>query len=249
MKFIFTLFIFLYTGIFVHAQDFSTFPKKTRDSIEKKEEALNISENFYGDFIKYPRFRRFDITFEDRLSFLDNILSPAHYKILLGIGFEPYQGTKLHVGADYELLPTTLKSNIYVGAQYLIGLAQSTVMENNSTIDVGFHNYLMPFIGFQYWPWKINESAAGAKKKNEYLNPGFSQLFFLKLQAGYSFLVSNLQVTTKGAFDNNLLEQIKHSTGNTFVLKLALGINIPSQGKSKRKYDQIQSTLKGINFY
>ena len=255
MKPILAILTFLSFHLVVHAQDFSLYEKKAQDSMKRKERVLNVyanrkynftvSESFYGRFPKYQPFGRFDISFEDRLSILDKILNPARYQVLIGIGFEPYQGTKLHVGAEYELLPTRYKTTVYVGGQYLIGLAQSTVMDNNiSTIDVGFHNYMMPFMGIQYWPGKVNDERSAL-----YQDPGFLQLFFFKLQVGYSFLISNMQVSTKGPFDNNLLEQIKRNTASTVVFKIGLGINIPSRGKDNNKYEQMRSTLKQMKYY
>lgn len=177
-------------------------------------------------------FGAIDLTFSDRLVWLD-VGKNASLETNFGIGFQPYQGTRLNLGCDYELLSKKYRVNLYAGGQYSLGLDQVTSMEDNSSIKVGFHHYGMPFVGLIWWPGKNDETDDDVNKVYRYHHPGFGQLIYFKLQVGYSFLLNKVSVDTTGAFDPHLYQLIRNNTANTLNVKICVGINIPT-GEARR---------------
>jgi hypothetical protein len=224
--------------------------KKRSDSLDKDERRSNIYANrkysFGVSVSPYANVTRastintfgdFDITFSDRLTWLD-VGKNGSLETNLGIGFEPFQGTKLNLGSDYELLSKKYKVNLYLGLQYSLGLAQSTTLAGNSIVALGYHNYLMPFVGMLWSPWKEDKTSPDTAKTFLYRNPTFWQLFYVKLQVGYSFLLNKLQVDTTGAIGDQLYEMIRNNTSNTLNIKICVGINIPTKGEKRKKYHE-----------
>jgi hypothetical protein len=180
-------------------------------------------------------YKSFNVTFSDRMEKLD-LGKNGSLETNLGIGFEPYQGTKLNLGFDYELLSKKYKANLYIGVQYSLGLSQSTSLDGKSFINVGFNNYLMPFIGVMWWPGKEDITNPDKEKRNLYREPRFWQLFFVKLQAGYSYVLNKPQVDTIGIFDKQLYGIIRNNTSNTLNFKIGIGINIPTRSLTRYNY-------------
>jgi hypothetical protein len=222
--------------------------KKRSDSLDKDERRANIYANrkysFSISVSPYANianastintFGVFDITFSDRLTWLD-VGKNGSLETNLGIGFEPFQGTKLNIGSDYELLSKKYKVNLYLGLQYSLGLAQSTTLAGNPIVTLGYHNYLMPFVGMLWYPWKEDKTNPDTAKTFLYRNPAFRQLFYVKLQVGYSILLNKLQVDTTGAIGDKLYEMIRNNTSNTLNIKICVGINIPTKGERRKKY-------------
>ena len=241
-------------ALYGHAQPKAILAKPLQDSIKKdrianiyanRKYSFSLSESLYGSLSHYHPFGVFDITFSDRLTWLDSLLKNASLEVNAGIGFEPFQGTKVHLGADYELLSDKIKFNLYMGCQYTLGLAQGTTMTDNSIVNLGFHNYLVPFVGFVYWPGKKDVLDTDSVSTELYRNPKFWQLFYFKIQVGYSFLISNLQVDTANGFDKNLYQIIKRNTANTLLVKIGVGINIPS-GNRKPAYHIMAERIRKL---
>lgn len=178
----------------------------------------------------------FDITFSDRFRWLNRSNSAAG-EATFGIGFLPYQGTQIHLGYDVELLPEKYRVMIYLGAQYSLGLPQATTLDNKSYINVYWHDYMMPFIGITYWPGKQDITSKTATKIRQYRHPGFRQLFYARLQIGYSFLLGPVTVDTTGAFDSHIYTVVRANTSNTLNVKLSVGINIPSPGYRQKYFE------------
>jgi hypothetical protein len=200
--------------------------------------AISLSWNPYTSLAtgqKNTFYKSVDITFSDRLEWL-NVGRNASLEASAGIGFEPYQGTKLNFAVDYELLSKRIKVNLYTGLQYSLGLAQLTALNDVSSVKLGFHNYVMPFIGLVWWPGKTDILDSSETKKNKFRSPTFSQLIYFKVQVGYSFLLSTLQVDTIGIVSNQLYQTIRSNTANTLSISLTVGINIPTDGKERKAY-------------
>jgi len=178
-----------------------------------------------------------DINFTDRFKFLD-FMKNGRLEEYLGIGFEPYQGTRLNVGSSYDLFSRKYKVNAYLGGQYSFGLAQANTFDNLAFCNVGFHHYLLPFVGITYAPGKKDISRAkNMTEADQYQFPtSFWRLLYFKFQVGYSFLVSKLQVDTTGKFLPGIYDIIRNNTGNTLNVKFCVGISIPGYGKRKRQY-------------
>jgi|GEM_PF-2060166 len=204
---------------------------------------FGISETLYGNLNKYHPFGVFDITFSDRLTWMD-MFNNASLETTIGIGFQPYQGTRLHIGGDYELLSKRLNFNLYVGAQYALGLAQATTMGDNSNIYVGYHNYLTPFVGFMFWPHKKDILDENGENNEENTDPRFWELFYFKFQVSYNFLISSVQIDTSGHFDPNLYGIIKRNVLNTVGVKIGLGINIPTLGRKRAEYNRFRARMR-----
>jgi hypothetical protein len=178
-----------------------------------------------------------EVTFSDRVKWL-NLTKNASVEVNMGMVFEPYQGTKLNLGLDYLVLPKNHRTNLYAGFQFSQGLKQLTNIDSITSIKVGYHSYITPFIGFIWWPWKANNLYTAQGLVNDYyVHPQITQLFYIKLQIGYSFLVnSHVSVDTSGNFtDTHLYQVIRNNTGNTFTFRICIGINIPTYDKEARK--------------
>jgi hypothetical protein len=109
-------------------------------------------------------------------------------------------------------------------------------MEDNSSIKVGFHNYLAPFIGVMWWPGKSDKTDDDPNKVFRYHPPGFNQLIYFKLQLGYSFLLNNMHVDSIGTFDSHLYQAIRNNTANTLNAKICVGVNIPTAEKRRAEF-------------
>lgn len=191
--------------------------------------SFSVSESLYGSLAHYHPFGVFEINFCDRIE-IKGISRNASLSANGGIAFEPFQGTRLHIGGNYELLSKRLKFNMDLGAQYTLGLAQATTMVDGSNIYVGYHNYLTPYIGLIYWPSKTDpvEHARHFSRSVFVSNPKFWRLFYFKLQFSYAFLISSLHIDSSGGFDPKTYAYIVRNTENTFAFKFIVGINIPS---------------------
>jgi hypothetical protein len=202
--------------------------------------SLSLSWNPYTSVStgqKVVFYKSIDITFSDRLLWL-NVGKNASMEASWGIGFVPYQGTKLNFSIDYELLSKRIQVNLFTGLKYSLGLAQLTALDDFSSVKLGFHNYLTPFIGLVWWPGKTDILDTSRVKRAQFKSPTFSQLIYFKVQVGYSFLISALQVDTTGAVSNQLYQTIRNNTANTICIALTIGINIPTDGKERREYYQ-----------
>jgi hypothetical protein len=175
-----------------------------------------------------------EVTFSDRFKWLSsakNAIGEAN----MGVAFEPFQGTKLNLGLDYLLLHKNHRANLYGGMQFSQGLTQATNTEGNAYIKVGLHSYIMPFAGLVWWPWKANEKGKGSS----IWNPHIAQLFYIKLQVGYSVLLNNrVKVDTTGGFtDAHLYQVIRNNTASTLAFRICIGIDIPTISDwEKKKY-------------
>ena len=197
--------------------------------------SYGISENFYGFHPNSTIFHATDVVVSDRLSYLD-IGNFTSFELTGGASFQPYQGFRLHLGFDYEWLTPT-KVHFYIGGQYALGLKQRTIAINRlSSIIVGYHNYIMPFIGLMYWPGKRDIGRLNTKDSIEisrYYNPTFWQLVYLKSQIGYSALFSKLTVDPTQYFDEITTSNIRENVSSGLYLSFGIGINLPTFGSSK----------------
>jgi hypothetical protein len=184
-----------------------------------------------------------EVTFCDRFKWLHN----PGAEVSMGVAFEPYQGTKLNLGLDYLLLPKSHRTNLYGGVQFSQGLSQSTNTQGNAYVNLGFHSYMTPFLGFIWWPWKPNYvykaalTSAQNNSNDRFLNPHIQELFYFKLQVGYSVLLnSRVNVDTTGGFtDAHLYQVIRNNTASTLVFRLSIGINIPTfDDRERNKFSQ-----------
>ncbi|MES1159572.1 MAG: hypothetical protein ABUM51_02350 [Bacteroidota bacterium] len=188
-----------------------------------------------------------EVMFSNRIKWL-NFARNASVEANMGISFEPYQGMKLNLGLDYLVLPKSHRTNLYAGFQFSQGLKQLTTIDNSTSITVGYHSYILPFIGFIWWPWKENNLYTAQNRVNDaYLHPQIAQLFYIKLQVGYSFLLnSHVSVDTTGNFtDTHLYQVIRNNSANTFTFRICIGLNIPTYDKEVRnKYRKTLHTLQ-----
>ena len=88
-------------ALYGHAQPKAILAKPLQDSIKKdrianiyanRKYSFSLSESLYGSLSHYHPFGVFDITFSDRLTWLDSLLKNASLEVNAGIGFEPFQG-------------------------------------------------------------------------------------------------------------------------------------------------------------
>lgn len=206
--------------------------------------SYGISETFYGFAANSTIYHASDVIFSARIKALD-ISKITSFELTGGASYQPYQGFRLHMGFDYEWLTPT-KVHLYVGAQYALGLKQLTVASNSlSSVIVGYHSYLVPFMGIMYWPGKRDIEKLrydDSTEKFKYRHPTFWQLVYVKAQAGYSALISQPGVYPSETFDNATAGHIRQNTGSCLYLSIGLGINLPSFGNNKRKdYDLLHA--------
>lgn len=177
-------------------------------------------------------FGAFELMFSDRVSWL-NRDSSSKVALTWGVGFEPFQGTKLNFGANYDL--TSIRGRVLVsaGILYSLGLSQSSSNDGKTYAYVGYHNYLMPCVNAIWWVKKVNY---GDPDFARFQAPKFWQLFYVKFQAGYSFLVSPLVVDTTAGFSANAYRIIRNNTSNTIHWNLGVGLSIPSKGYHRDRY-------------
>ncbi|HTR28580.1 MAG TPA: hypothetical protein VMH27_04890 [Puia sp.] len=214
---------------------------RTRDLYQFRAYSLSIGLSGYsglGAGYSPNIMGQFDIEFDDRLLALDFLKNGAieeHF----GIGFLPYQGSKLYLGSDIELLPQAHRVNMFTGFQYSIGLPQSSSPNDISSVYLGWHHYFEPYIGIDYWPGKLDLwTIHTGEDRATYYNPHFKQLFYARLQIGYSFLLNRLVVDSSGSFDPHLYQVVRKNTGNNLAVKITVGIDIPSSGSKLRRLDK-----------
>jgi hypothetical protein len=224
-------------------QEYRLYPRsfmRPNKDLAQKERMLNIyanrkysygfSENFYGFAKNTTIFHAIDGIFSDRLRTFD-LGNWASFEATGGASFQPYQGFRIHAGFDYEWL-TASRVHFYAGIQYAQGLEQKTIAtDSKSWVTVGSHSYFIPFIGGMWWPGKrdvekIDREDSAERAKLE--NPTFWQLVFFKGQAGYSALLSRLNVSPSPLFDKPTTNNIRRNVSSGLYLSFGLGINLPS---------------------
>ncbi len=197
--------------------------------------SYGVSETLYGFSKNATIYHAADVNFSDRLKGLD-IDDFASFEFTGGASFQPYQGFRLHFGFDYEWL-TPAKVHLYAGVQYAQGLKQNTIASNSlSSVMVGNHSYIVPFMGLMYWPGKrdvqrINRLDSAEKAKLR--NPTFWQLVYVKGQAGYSALLSRLAVYPSESYDKTITGNIRKNISSGLYLSIGVGVNLPSFGNTK----------------
>ncbi|HEV2478600.1 MAG TPA: hypothetical protein VGS79_03005 [Puia sp.] len=183
-----------------------------------------------------------EVSFSDRFKWL-NSTKNASLEVNMGFSFVPYQGTKLNLGFDWLMIRNkSHRTNLYGGLQFAEGLKQSTNTQDTTYVTLGYHSYLTPFVGFIWWPWKAKYQSdkyerdfkalapEQAHANENFYNPHIPQLFYIKLQIGYSILLNDrVTVDTTGGFsDVNLYRTIRNNTASCLVFRFCIGINIPS---------------------
>jgi hypothetical protein len=196
--------------------------------------SYGVSECLFGFHPNSTIFHATDVIVSDRLKVLNsvNLLS---FELTGGASFQPYQGFRIHVGFDLEVLTPT-KVHLYFGAQYALGLKQRTIEPDHSWVVVGYHSYAIPFIGIMYWPGKRDIKKldkSDPTEKSKYYNPTFWQLVYFKCQIGCSSLCSRLKVDTSATFDGITASNIRQNVSSGLYLSLGVGINIPTFSDSK----------------
>lgn len=223
----------------------TTFQRKANMYANRKY-SYGISEAFYGFHPNSTIFHATDVLFSDRLGFLD-IGDLASFELTGGASFQPYQGFRLHAGFDYEWLTPT-KVHLYIGGQYALGLTQRTIATNSlSSIVVGYHSYIVPFMGAMYWPGKRDIqklNTTDPKEVARYSDPTFWQLVYIKGQVGYSSLFSKLTVTPTESFDKLTASNIRQNVSSGLYLSLGVGINLPTYGTNKQiAHDHLKNAM------
>ena len=197
--------------------------------------SYGISEALYGFHPNSTIFHATDVIISDRLSRFD-IGNIASFELTGGASFQPYQGFRLHLGFDYEWLTPT-KVHLYIGGQYALGLTQRTIAsDGQSGVVVGYHNYIVPFMGVMYWPGKRDIQKLDTNDSTEkarYRNPTFWQLVYIKGQVGCSSLLSKLTVTPTESFDKITASNIRQNVSSGLYLSLGVGINLPTYGNGR----------------
>jgi hypothetical protein len=196
--------------------------------------SYGVSENLYGFHPNSTIFHATDVIVSDRLKCLD-LTNFTSFELTGGASFQPYQGFRMHVGFDWEVLTPT-KVHFYFGVQYALGLKQRTIEPDHSWVVVGYQNYLVPFIGIMYWPGKRDIKKldnTNSTEKSKYYNPTFWQLVYIKGQIGCSSLFSKLRVDTSETFDGITASNIRQNVSSGLYLSLGVGINLPTFGDSK----------------
>jgi hypothetical protein len=241
MRQLYLFYFFVALALAGHAQSTqpthkdTTFQRKINMYANRKF-SYGISEVFYGFHPNSTIFHATDVIFSDRLPFLD-IANLASFELTGGASFQPYQGFRLHAGFDYEILTPT-KVHFYIGAQYALGLKQRTIATNSlSSVVVGYHSYIVPFMGVMYWPGKRDIKKLNTNDPKEvalYRHPTFWQLVYIKGQAGYSSLFSKLTVTPTELFDKITASNIRQNVSSGLYLSLGVGINLPTYGDGRQ---------------
>lgn len=191
------------------------------DSITKENEYHNrkfsfgMSEQWYGYHANSSIYHALDVNFSYRFKNW-NLGKIACFEFTTGFSFQPYQGYRLHWGFDYELL-VPKKFHLYLGGQYALGLETRTIeSDSKSSVVVGNHSYVVPFLGMMYWPFRRE------------IDPTFWNLAYLKGQIGYSSLINTGSVTTTALFPANTATTIRQNISSGLYLSFGIGINLPS---------------------
>lgn len=223
----------------------STTDMKILKDSAKKERKLNtyahrkysygLSETFYGFSPNTIIYHATDVIFSDRIKKLD-IDDWASFEATGGASFQPYQGFRLHAGFDYEWLTPT-KVHLYLGVQYALALKENTLaVDSRSSVMVNGHGYLVPIGGIMYWPGKRDIQKIDLNDPEEMIklaHPTFWQLVYIKAQAGYSALLSDLAVHPSETFDPATTETIRRNVSSGLYLSIGVGINLPTFGDEK----------------
>jgi hypothetical protein len=193
----------------------------------------SLSDVYYGFHPNASLYHAVDVFFSDRFSALD-LWNFASFEGTTGFSFQTYQGFRLHAGFDYEWL-TPNKIHLYVGGQYAIGLQQRTIASNSlSSVVVGSHSYLVPFMGVMWWPGKQQyETKNTLDLVKLYRYPTFWELVYLKAQIGCSALVSPLSVSPTVLFDKTTASNIRQNVSSGLYLSIGAGVNLPTFKHSK----------------
>jgi hypothetical protein len=213
------------------------FNKLKRDEIyTHRKYNYGLSDAYYGFHPNVSLYHAVDVFVSDRFSALDlgNFWS---FEGTAGFSFQTYQGFRLHAGFDYEWL-TPNKVHFYIGGQYALGLQQRTIASNSlSSVVVGCHSYLVPFMGVMWWP-SMQEYEQEDKVDLEKLfrYPTFWRLVFLKFQIGYSALISPLSVSPTALFNKTTASNIRQNVSSGLYLSVGAGINLPTYKHSKLVY-------------
>jgi hypothetical protein len=221
------------------AQEDTLKQERRANNYVNRKFSLTTTEIFYCNPGNYHPFWMTEVVASDRLTWLD-FLKNASVEVNAGIGFEPYQGTKVKLGFDWEILSSNSKVNLYFGGEYALGFPQLTQLASVNGdwfLQLGTQYYAMPFFGVMYWPAKARQpvNMSDSAGKLAYQHPTFWRLVYFKFQAGYSVLLNKAQVTATGPFDATTVDYIRINTANTLNLKLGIGFNIPSSGDRKRR--------------
>jgi hypothetical protein len=228
-------FIFLFEAGRAQRTHKDTTEERRVNMYANRKYSYGLSESFYGFHPNSTIFHATDVIFSDRLSGLD-IGDFASFELTGGGSFQPYQGFRFHVGFDYEWL-TPAKVHLYLGGQYALGMQQRTIATNSlSSVVVGYHSYIVPFIGVMYWPGKRdiqNLDTTSSKEKSRYRNPTFWQLVYIKGQVSCSTLFSKLTVNPTESFDEVTASNIRQNVSSGLYLSLGVGINLPTYGNSR----------------
>jgi hypothetical protein len=242
MKRIYLLFFLILPAIAGYSQyrktlsktELKKFKKQTKDEIyTHRKYNYGLSDAYYGFHPNVSLYHSVDVFASDRFSALDlwNVLS---FQGTAGFSFQQYQGFRLHAGFEYEWL-TPNKIHLYIGGQYALGLQTRTVASNSqSSVVVGCHSYLVPFVGVMWWPgMQEYEMENHVDLYTFYRYPTFWRLVFLKAQIGCSALISPLSVSPSALFDKTTASNIRQNVSSGIYLSLGAGINLPTFGHSK----------------
>jgi hypothetical protein len=196
------------------------FAKKTRkdrsDSYyANRKYSYGMAEQWYGFHSNSTVYSALDVFVADRFKGLTigNIIGTEG---TAGFSFQPYQGFRLHAGVGFEWL-TGGKVHLYGGVQYALGLTTRTIASNSeSSVTVGCHSYVVPFIGVMYWPFKRD------------YNPTFWHLAYLKWQVNYSSLIGEGSVTPTALFPPATVSNIVQNVSSGLYLSFGIGLNLPT---------------------
>jgi hypothetical protein len=204
--------------------------KRSNDIYKHRKYSYGLAGCYYGFHPNTSAYHAADVFFSDRIKLL-SIKDIAGFEATAGFSFQPFQGFRLHGGFDYEWL-TPSKVHFYLGGQYALGLKTRTIASNSlSSIVVGTHSYLVPFLGIMYWPGKHDAKVFNTHDATEiahFTNPTFWHLVFFKAQVGASALISRLSVTPTELFDKATASNIRQNVSSSLYLSLGIGINLPT---------------------
>ncbi len=242
MKRIYIFFFLVLSAIDGHCQYRKTLSKTELKKFRKQTKAeiythrkynYGLTDAYYGFHPNVPLYHAVDVFASDRFSAFDlwNVLS---FEGTAGFSFQTYQGFRLHAGFDYEWL-TPNKIHLYIGGQYALGLQTRTVASNSqSSVVVGCHSYLVPFMGVMWWPgMQEYEMGNHVDLYKFYRYPTFWRLAFLKVQIGYSALISPLSVSPTPSFNPTTASNIRQNISSGLYLSVGAGINLPTYTHSK----------------
>ena len=157
---------------------------------------------------------------------------PAHankrFQARLGLSSQAIQGTVLSAGASYLPARENERFMPLFGVDYAFGLgSQKEDMNNTYTINVGYNHYVIPFIGFKYKPGlpKAYERRTG---------DSIRQRFTIKLEVGYSMLISRLQFDTTGTVPRDSYDIYRKNIVSPVNITIAIGFDIPSRNRARR---------------